>query len=143
MQPVSQTRMIIRVVSYLFTARKRSLGQGNIFSSMCQEFCSQRGVCLSACWDTTPGADTPQEQTPPRADIPREQTYLQEQTPSLGSDTPLAQCMLGDTVNKRAVCIILECNLVMNDINSIINYISFTSHLGNTELILTWPTILE
>ena len=27
----------------LITARKRSLGQGNIFSSVCQEFCSQRG----------------------------------------------------------------------------------------------------
>ena len=33
-----------------------------------------RGVCLSACWNTTPPeqtpprADTPQEQTPPRAD---------------------------------------------------------------------------
>ena len=25
----------------IFTARKRSLGQGNIFSSVCQEFCSQ------------------------------------------------------------------------------------------------------
>ena len=23
---------------------------------------------------------------------------------------PLAQCMLGDTVNKRALCILLECN---------------------------------
>ena len=30
------------------TARKRSLGQGNIFTSVCQEFCPQggRGVCL-------------------------------------------------------------------------------------------------
>ena len=28
----------------LITARKRSLGQGNIFSSMCQEFCSQGGL---------------------------------------------------------------------------------------------------
>ena len=27
----------------VFTARKRSLGQGNIFSSVCQEFCSQGG----------------------------------------------------------------------------------------------------
>ena len=37
------------------TARKRSLGQGNIFRSMCQEFCPRGGgVCLSACWDTTP-----------------------------------------------------------------------------------------
>ena len=30
---------------YVFiTARKRSLGQGNIFRSVCQEFCSQRGL---------------------------------------------------------------------------------------------------
>ena len=39
--------------SFVITARKRSLGQGNIFSSVCQEFCSRGGVCLSACWDTT------------------------------------------------------------------------------------------
>ena len=36
-----------------------------------------------------------------------------EQTPPPGPGTPLpAQYMLGDTVNKRAVCILLECNLV-------------------------------
>ena len=30
-----------------------SLGQGNIFRSVCQEFYSQGwGVCLIACWDT-------------------------------------------------------------------------------------------
>ena len=28
----------------IFTARKRSLGQGNIFRSLCQEFCSQGGI---------------------------------------------------------------------------------------------------
>ena len=66
----------------VFTAWKRSLGQGTIFSSVCQEFCSQgRG---------------------------------------------LPQCMLGyhhpshppgDTVNERAVCILLECNLVMNKVS--------------------------
>ena len=34
----------------IFTARKRSLGQGNIFSSVCQEFCSQaRGGGIPAC----------------------------------------------------------------------------------------------
>ena len=27
------------------TARKRSLGLGNIFTNVCQEFCSQRGAC--------------------------------------------------------------------------------------------------
>ena len=31
---------------YIITARKRSLGQGNIFTSVCQEFCSQGGGCL-------------------------------------------------------------------------------------------------
>ena len=32
------------------------LRQGNIFTSVCQEFCSQGGggVCVSACWDTPP-----------------------------------------------------------------------------------------
>ena len=33
-------------------------------------------------------------------------------TPSLGSKHPLVQCMLGDTGNKRAVHILLECILV-------------------------------
>ena len=59
--------------------RKRSLGQGNIFSSMCQEFCS---------WGESASVHAeiphPQEQIPPEA----------------------------DTVNKRAVCILLECNFV-------------------------------
>ena len=30
--------------SEIITARKRSLGQGNIFTSVCQEFCSRGGV---------------------------------------------------------------------------------------------------
>ena len=72
---------------FLVTARKRSLGQGNIFSSVCQEFCSQGGVCLSACWDTTP----PQKQTPPRCrhPPPKKQTPPQKQTPHR-ADTPCA-----------------------------------------------------
>ena len=49
------------------------------------------GVCLSVCWDITPtGADTS-----PRA------------------DTSLVQSILGDTVNARAVRILLKCTLVM------------------------------
>ena len=55
-------------VKFLFiTARKRSLGQGNIFIGVCQEFCSQGGgLCLSACWDATPEQRPPPwEQTPP------------------------------------------------------------------------------
>ena len=49
------------------------------------------GVCLSACWDTTPPRTSP----PPGAD-------------------PLEQSMLEDTVNERAVLILLECNLVLH-----------------------------
>ena len=34
----------------MFTSRKRSLGQGNIFTSVCQEFCSQgEGGAIPAC----------------------------------------------------------------------------------------------
>ena len=62
--------------------------------------------------DTPPGTryTPPKEQTPP----PQPGTSSQEQTP-LGADTPLAQSMLGDTVNTRAVRILLECNLVSFD----------------------------
>ena len=38
---VSPTLLLYFII---FTARKRSLGQGNIFTSVCQEFCPQRGV---------------------------------------------------------------------------------------------------
>ena len=42
------------------------LRKGNIFTSVCQEFCPLGGVCLSACWDTPPPrAVTPPGQTPP------------------------------------------------------------------------------
>ena len=44
----------------IITARKRSLGQDNIFIGVCQEFCSRGGgVCLSACWDTPSGRHSP------------------------------------------------------------------------------------
>ena len=82
------------LVVVIFTARKRSLGQGNIFTQFVILF-TGGGVCLSACLDTT----TPREQTPPRADPP-------------WSRPPPAQSMLGDTVNARTVRILLECNLV-------------------------------
>ena len=83
---------------YLPAATK--LGQGNIFTSVCQEFCPRgEGVCLSACWDTPPRADTPgsrhppQEQTPPGSRHPPEQTPsrsrpLWEQTPPRSRTPP-------------------------------------------------------
>ena len=65
----------------VITARKQSLGQGNIFSSVCQEFCPQGGV---------PGQVFPtREQTPPGADTPRTRYPPPEQTPCpLGPGTP-------------------------------------------------------
>ena len=52
--------------SSFVTARKRSLGQGNIFSSVCQEF------CLSTCWDTPWSRHPPPRGTrhPPRDQAP-------------------------------------------------------------------------
>ena len=99
--------------------------------------------CLPQCMlgYTHPGSRHPWEQTPP----PQEQTPLQEQTTSRSrhrpeqTPTPLeqtpqrqtpswlpreqthphpppTQCMLGDTGNKRAVRILLECILVSNEL---------------------------
>ena len=84
--------------SAVFTARKRSLGPGNVFIGVCQEFCP-RGVCFSACWDTTP---------PPRAGLPPEQAPR-----APGTRHPPEQSMPGDTVNEWAVRILLECILVL------------------------------
>ena len=81
---------------------------------------------MPQCWDTPPlGADTPQEQRPPQSRHPPsrhprtntpQSRHPPEQTPPISrhppsSDTP-QQIMLGDTVNARAVRILLECNLV-------------------------------
>ena len=83
------------MVNFLPPATK--LGQGNVFTGTCDSV--HRGVCLSVCWDTPPGADPPRSRHPLGADPP-------------GAD-PLAQSMLGDTANARAVRILLECNLVV------------------------------
>ena len=61
------------------TARKRSLGQGNIFCSVCQEFCTAGGGLASVhagipppLTRHAPGTDTPPGPgTPPRADTPQ------------------------------------------------------------------------
>ena len=71
------------VYAIVITARKRNLGQGNIFIGVCQEFCSQGavGVCLSACWDTPPREQTPMPpHPPPPRSTPPEQTLPWEQT---------------------------------------------------------------
>ena len=80
------------------------------------------GVCLSACWDTTPwsrpplpGEQTPPlEQTPPRSRPPQSRqppgadTPPREQTPP----PPPGSRFQHNTVNERPVRILLECILV-------------------------------
>ena len=60
----------------------------------------------------TPQSRHPRDQRqapPPR---PQDQVPPWEQTPP-GTRHPPVQCMLGDTGNKQEVCILLECNLVI------------------------------
>ena len=74
------------LLDFIFIARKRSLGQGNIFSSVCEEFCSQGGLPQYMLgYHTLPGpGDPPPEQTPLWSRHP-----LGPGTPSLrGADTP-------------------------------------------------------
>ena len=76
-------------LSYLFTARKQSLGQGNFFEA-CVKNSVHGGVYLPRY--TPPGT----RYTPLRTRCPLDQVH------------PPEQCMLGDTGNKRAVRILLE-----------------------------------
>ena len=115
----------------IFTTRKWSLGQGNIFIGMCQEFCSQGG-CLPQCMlgyrpprsrhppEQTPptGAEPPQSRHPMGADTPLGADTSWEQTPPgsrplqsrhppgadtpLGADTPRSRPLRADTPGSRS-----------------------------------------
>ena len=80
-------------LAYLPPATK--LGQGYVFTGVCDSV-HRGGICLSACWDTTPQEQMRPSRHPASTDTP-----------------PPPQSMLGDTVNARAVRILLECNLVL------------------------------
>ena len=83
------------ILILIFTACKRSLGQGNMFTGVSVH----RGEYLTRY---TPQArySPPRSRHPPGVTPPR-------------SRHPPVQSMLGDTVNARAVRILLECNLVL------------------------------
>ena len=87
---------------------RRSCGQSNIFTPVCQSFCSQEG-CLLLVPGGLPGQTPPLGRHPPWADTPRLTTPRQTPwaTPPHGADTPPP-----DTVNERPVRILLECILV-------------------------------
>ena len=83
------------------------------FSVACVKNSVHMGGCLPQCML---GYHPPRTRHPPKTRHPPllGPGIPQEQTP-LGPGIPPAQCMLGDTVNKRAVCILLECNLVIEE----------------------------
>ena len=75
------------------------LGQGYVFTRFCD----------SVHWGSASvhaGIPPTREQTPWGADTTPGSRHPR-------ADNLLEQCMLGDTGNKRAVCILLECNLVL------------------------------
>ena len=86
----------------VITARKRTLGHGNIFRSVCQEFCPRGGGLPQRMLRYHPLGT---KQAPP----PRDQAGT---PPGPGRPPPREQSMLGDMVNEQAKCILLECNLV-------------------------------
>ena len=73
---ISETYLYPLLVHFSSLPPTAKLGQGNIFRSVCQEFCSQGGSApLHAGIHPSPQEQTRQEQTPPAgADTPQEQT---------------------------------------------------------------------
>ena len=100
---------------WVITARKRSLRILCFYT--CLSFCPRGSLprCMlgyQSLWDqAAPLGANPQTRHPLGAEPPWDQAPPSGGRP-LGPGTPHAQCMLGDTVNKRAVCILLKCNLV-------------------------------
>ena len=88
-----------------------------IFSQACVILSTGgEGVCLSACWDTSPlGADTPPGSRPPRSIHPPGADTPPTRHPP-GADPPGADpppgSRLQHTVYERPVRILLECILV-------------------------------
>ena len=75
---------------------QRSCGQGNIFTPVCHSVHRGEGVCLSACWDSTPQSrHTTPEQTPPSRHPPPPWADTPQSRHPPGADTPQAQTLPG------------------------------------------------
>ena len=115
----------------LITARKWSLGQGNIFTPVCHSIHSGGSASVHAGIPppppgtryTPPGTShTPRTRHTPRDHAPPGTRHTHPTPIPLGTDTPPDQAHTprdqGDTVNARAVRIPLECSLVFSVIPS-------------------------
>ena len=90
--------------------------EGYVFTHVCQSFCSHvgGGVCPSACWDYLPRTrGRPPPRSRGRQPHPRAEADTPPHEPQADPPPPV-QCMMGDTGNKRAVRILLECILIGN-----------------------------
>ena len=112
----------------IFTARKQSLGQGNIFAPVCHSVHRAGGLprCMLGNTPLGPEAGTtspppgPEAATPPGPEAATPSPRSRHPpTPGTRGRHPPAQCMLGDTGNKRAVRILLKCNLVFSGFYSV------------------------
>ena len=104
LEHIGYSRCVSRAFFFVITGRNEVVAKV-MFLLVSVILSTKGGVCLSACWDTTPPEQTPpQSRCPPGADTPQEQTPPGKQTPPppgadtppgadppLGADTPLEQ----------------------------------------------------
>ena len=98
----------LRMFYNIITPRKRSLRRLCFYT--CLSFCPQRGGLPRCMLGYHPPQSRPLP--PDQTHTPWEQTPPWTRHPPGSRHIPPEQCMLGDTVNERVVCILLECNLV-------------------------------
>ena len=100
----------ILIQKYTRYLPQTKLRKGDVFTPVCQSFCSQ-GVYPSACWDMPPPGQTPPGRHPPRAQPPG-------QTPP----PPPSRRLLLQTVR-----ILLECILVLRSVRTKLYYKDVTT----------------
>ena len=79
--------LLVSVILFTGVGVCQSCGQGYVFTRVCDSI--HRGVCLSACWDTTPPeADTSLGSRPPRKQTPSLESRHPQKTDTPGKQTP-------------------------------------------------------
>ena len=96
--------------SIIFTTCKRSLGQGNIFTPVCHSV-HRGGICLSACWDTTPRNHAP----PGAMQHPLQTMHHQHPTPGAEHAGRYGQCAGGTHPTGMQSCFIVNQSIDIND----------------------------
>ena len=139
--PLVIIKQNVCIESYLPPANE--VWEGYVFTCVCHSV-HWEGVCLSACWDTTNPPPSETRHPPGSRHPPGTRHPLGADTPPLGPGIPPQQCRLGDTVYERAVCILMECNLVDQFKHAIEMYwyrsgtVNLKSFVGKVLLRIKW-----